>query len=91
METEGLQVGHFIRRGVTLLRWDLTNNNLQCPDHNSLHEYDPEPYRDAMVACYGHTVVKQLEREADSSRDLSYVEMLAIRDHLRAELKGLKG
>lgn len=83
-ETEGLHVGHYIKRGVLALRWDLRNCNAQCDPCNEAHNTDPEPYRDVMCFRYGAAVTMDIDVLGDQNPRLTYVELVAIRDGLRA-------
>ena len=88
--TEGLQVGHYIKREILSLRWDLRNCNAQCPFHNKAHNENPKSYRDSMFLKYGIGVTFQIELTAKENPRLEYVDLLAARDGLRSELARLK-
>lgn len=83
-ETEGLHVGHYIKRGVLALRWDLRNCNGQCDPCNEAHNTKFEPYQNAMILKYGIGITWKIEELAQQNPRLTYVELLAIRDGLRA-------
>lgn len=68
-KTENLQCGHYISRAFFPTRWDLRNCNAQCAGCNIKHEYDPEPYRAAIVGKYG----------ASAPSDLSALSHQALR------------
>lgn len=89
-ETRGLQVSHFVKRGVLALRWNLVNCNLQCVGDNARHNTEPEPYRYSMVLFYGAKRVAELERIGKENPRVEYPQLLKIRDGLRAELMRLK-
>jgi len=88
--TEGLQVGHYIKREVLSLRWDLRNCNGQCSFHNKAHNENSKSYRDSMFLKYGIGVTFQIELMAKENPRLEYVDLLAIRVGLRNELARLK-
>lgn len=83
-ETEGLHVGHYIKRGVLALRWDLRNCNAQCDLHNEAHNIDPESYRDVMCFRYGAATTMDIDVLGEQNPRLTYVELVAIRDGLKA-------
>ena len=56
-----LSNGHYIRRGIEALRWDLTNCNCQCMLCNNIHEYNPDPYREWMANHYGEEILEELD------------------------------
>lgn len=86
----GLEVGHFIKRGVLSLRWDLRNCHRQCPDCNVAHNTNRQPYREAMLFIYGKSTVLGIEQQAERNPGLQYIDLLAIRDNLREELRKYK-
>jgi hypothetical protein len=88
-ETEGLHVGHYIKRGVLALRWDLRNCHAQCDFHNELHNTTPRLYQHAMILRYGIGATWKIEEKGERNPRLSYVEILAIRDGLRQALADL--
>lgn len=85
-QTENLHVGHYIKRGVLALRWDTRNCNAQCDFHNEAHNTDPKPYQSAMILKYGIGVTWQIEGLAKDNPRVTYVELLQIRNRLRAEV-----
>lgn len=88
-----LHPGHYIRRGILSVRWNLNNVFLQCNPCNSRHEEDQDPYRLALVRHFrlnAVAVLSELETMATANPILSYVELLAIRDQLRSVLEGVK-
>lgn len=84
-ETKGLHVGHYIKRGVLALRWDLRNCNAQCDPHNEAHNLNPKPYQEAMILKYGIGITWQIEDNGKESPRLEYSDMLSTRDGLRRE------
>lgn len=88
--TQGLQNGHYIRRGVWRWRWDLENCNAQCSVCNARHEEDEEPYRRAMVARYGLETVEGLEAPIHGDGKVAYGEMLVLCDRLKHHLRRMQ-
>jgi len=88
--TSDLQVGHLFRRGIERLRWSLENNHLQCSFCNSRHEYEPDHYHDEFKRQYGLRAWKELEAKTWERGKLTYLELIAIRDHLRSVRDGLR-
>jgi hypothetical protein len=86
----GLHPGHYISRKVLALRWLLDQVWLQCDFHNAAHNEDPKPYRRALVVKVGLDRVREIEAIGKKNPELAYVDLLAIRDELRAELKRWK-
>jgi hypothetical protein len=58
----GLQVGHYISRGVYALRWDLINCNAQCSYCNGRHRFDHLPYTTALICKYGEDSILEFDR-----------------------------
>jgi hypothetical protein len=50
---KGCQVGHFIKRKYTQVRWDERNVECQCAPDNWLHNENPIPYTSAIITQYG--------------------------------------
>lgn len=86
---EGLQVGHFIRRGIEAVRWDLENCNAQCERCNSRHEERPYIYEDEFLRRFGGVKLGKLLIRADYRGKLTYMELSDIRDDLRKTLLSL--
>lgn len=80
---EYLQCGHYFSRVFYNTRWDFRNCNAQCAKCNRSHEYDPEPYRAAMVELYGEQVLQELSSLAHSGRKLSFQDL----EEIEAEIK----
>lgn len=83
---EGLQVGHLFRRGIERTRWNLLNNNAQCPSCNSIHETNPEIYVGCFVQRFGEDAYTNLREESQRRGRLTYVELLSLRDSLRRQV-----
>ncbi len=88
--TEGLQVGHFFKRGKHRVRWDLLNVHRQCPPCNKRHNEEPEHYLEAFLMKHGEQAYAEL-RKRNNGPPWSYMQMLSIRDGLRNEFTKLKG
>lgn len=84
-ETENLHVGHYIKRGVLALRWDLRNCNAQCDFHNGQHNTNPKPYRNAMILRYGIGATWKVEELGQHNPRMVYTDLLDIRNGLRRE------
>lgn len=84
-----LEVGHYYRRGIEPLRWNLVNCNRQCQQCNRLHEEEPIHYEVAMDGRYGRPALDVLEVASHSSHKFTYIELLGIRDDLRKDLAEL--
>lgn len=64
----GIQVGHFISRRCTFLRWELKNLFPQCSSHNMIHNQNPAPFTLAIIKEYGISRIEYLEKVARESR-----------------------
>lgn len=60
----GIQVGHYISRGRTVLRWDLRNLFPQCSGCNIIHNTNPAPFTLAIIDEYGVDRICLLEKMA---------------------------
>jgi hypothetical protein len=85
--TENLQCGHFISRVFVNTRWDLRNCNAQCASCNVMHELNPVPYYEFMLAYYGKIVIVDLNQEAHSGKKLNRGERAAIEALLKQSLE----
>lgn len=54
-----LSNGHYVRRGVEALRWNLLNCNCQCIACNSMHEVNERPYKEWMIDNYGEEILEE--------------------------------
>ena len=61
--TGGLTCSHFVKRGKSLLTWDLQNCNCQCATCNGKHNRWPEAYTAYMLDHYGPDVLGRLVRD----------------------------
>lgn len=84
--TGNLQVGHLFRRGLESVRWNLLNCNAQCPLCNSEHETEPQYYIRVFIQRHGEKAYLALYDQSRSKHKFTYIELLEIRDGLRAEL-----
>lgn len=89
-QSKDLHVSHYIKRGILALRWRLDNCHLMCDSHNEQHNYNTKLYRQAMNLWYGIEKAEELERIGKENPRLEYVDLLTIRDGLRAELARMK-
>lgn len=86
----GLCVGHLFRRGIESLRWDLLNCAAQCYPCNSVHEEEPEHYIAAFITKHGADEYVKLCEQSRSKHKCTYLELIEIRDRLRAELQRIE-
>ena len=57
----GLQVGHYVSRESTILRWDLRNVHPQCSGCNAKHKFTSQyPYDRFMIDTYGEGIKEEL-------------------------------
>lgn len=90
-QTAGLQVGHLIKRGVEIVRWDLENCNAQCPPCNRRHNEKPHFYENKFILRFGGVALGKLIVRAGYRGKLTYTELSEIRDRLRLTLEQLTG
>lgn len=60
----GIQVGHYIARGCTALRWDMLNVFPQCSGCNIYHNTNPAPFTLAIIKEHGSKRIEYLEKTA---------------------------
>lgn len=60
----GIQVGHYISRTRTILRWDLLNLFPQCSGCNISHNNNPAPFTLAIIKEHGQKRIEYLEKTA---------------------------
>lgn len=60
----GIQVGHYISRTRTALRWDLLNLFPQCSGCNISHNNNPAPFTLAIIKEHGQKRIEYLEKTA---------------------------
>lgn len=60
----GIQVGHYISRTRTVLRWDLLNLFPQCSGCNISHNNNPAPFTLAIIKEHGSKRIEYLEKTA---------------------------
>jgi len=63
----GIQVGHYISRGRTALRWDLRNLRPQCSGCNIVHNVNPAPFTIALVNELGIKHIHLLDDMAENA------------------------
>lgn len=81
-----LEAGHFWHRAMPPTEFDLLNLNTLCRDCNGRHESDPEPYRNFILNKLGQKVYDQLEWRAHSNLKVGYIDLLNLREEMRALL-----
>lgn len=57
----GIQVGHYISRGRTALRWNLDNLRTNCSACNIRHNQNPAPFTLVLIEEMGLNHIKKLE------------------------------
>lgn len=85
-----LQAGHYWHRDMPPTEFDLLNLNTLCKKCNDRHEYDPQPYRDYMLLTLGERGYADLADKAHSQTKIGYVELVELREQMRAILRELK-
>jgi hypothetical protein len=63
----GCQVGHYIKRKYTQLRWDLKNIEPQSASSNVNHNDNPIPFTKALIKAYGQERIDYLEEKLKES------------------------
>lgn len=84
----GCQVGHFIKRKYTQLRWDFLNLEPQCAPDNQLHNENPIPYTLAMIKAYGQKRLDYLNKK-QKEKPPTTLEKREILKSLEKELEKL--
>lgn len=67
----GIQVGHFIHRQTTILRWNFLNLWPQCSGCNIVHNTNPVPFTLAIEAKYGVSrliLLDKMQREGKGKK-----------------------
>jgi 5-methylcytosine-specific restriction endonuclease McrA len=84
----GIQVGHYISRKRTVVRWDLDNLLPQCSHCNITHNQNPAPFTSAIIREYGIERIESLERKAKDGNGKKIVNsqkrewLKSLQDHL---------
>ena len=60
---QGCQVGHFIKRKYTQIRWDFKNLEPQSAGSNHLHNENSIPYTKAIIKAYGMERLNYLNKK----------------------------
>lgn len=83
MEVKFLEVGHFVKRQYTALRWDLRNTHFQCIRCN--HELDGNVivYADKLDQRYGMGTAEGLIQESKKPFKLDRITMNEIIESLK--------
>jgi len=87
----GLQVGHYISRTCTPLRWELRNVAPQCSPCNWKHENNPAAYTLYMLEKYGQSVIEEFNTIYKDKRayKLSLIDLQVKLDQLTEYYNGL--
>lgn len=88
--TNRLQCGHFLRRGLYGVRWDLRNVHVQCEFCNNEHESNTDKYHWFMVDTYGGEVLDELYSKAGQHTKFSREELVQIYKELWNEFSRYK-
>ena len=67
MFRRGVQVGHYISRTRTILRWNLRNLFPQCSSCNIIHNTNPAPFTIAIINMWGAKEIGFLNELAKSA------------------------
>jgi hypothetical protein len=90
----GIQVGHYIARGRTVLRWHTDNVFPQCSSCNIVHNTNPAPFTMAIIKKCGVERIDTLkliaelavgERVTDTQKRLWLVELEDILNLLKVD------
>lgn len=85
-----MQLGHFIKRGETLLRWDSRNARVQCPNCNCLLHGNMDVYTERLDKEHPG-LPDQLKEESRDVNKFSREEMKQLLIDLRYKLKLVEG
>lgn len=67
---DGLQVIHYVRRDVFVLRWDFKNCEMGCSSCNRTHNQNPSPHTRAIIRNYGEERLNELYEITKSSKQV---------------------
>ena len=88
---DGLQVIHYVKRDVYVLRWDFRNCEMGCSQCNRSHNQNPAPHTLAIIKNYGEERVRELEITTQLSRQvgksMTRLQKLEKLEELEAILK----
>lgn len=76
--SQGLTNGHYYRRGIQSLRWDLRNCNAQCSKCNSIHEEDEKAYTAFMIGRYGESILDELQEKRREHSRYTRIDLVNI-------------
>lgn len=79
--------GHLIHRSCKIIRWDLTNNNCQCSTCNSLHETNPQPYKEWWINRHGKDAYNKLVALSWQTKNWKIPELIEKKLELEAMLQ----
>ena len=91
----GIQVGHYVSRKRTILRWDLKNVFPQSSSSNKTHNQDPTPFTLAILKKYGQKRLDYFKERIDYSKEHKMTTgekrqlLLDLKEHLK-ELQSSK-
>ena len=82
--------GHYVTRKVLALRWSTVNVHAQCNVCNEEHNTNRGRYQARIIRHYDKDALDLLDRIGKENPLIDYVQLLEIRDGLRAELAARK-
>jgi hypothetical protein len=81
-----LTCSHFVKRGKSIIRWDLENCNCQCGGCNLSHNSYQGAYRRYIIDHYGSATLERLHgAEAIEKYQWPVIDLRDLRDSLEAE------
>lgn len=88
--SDTLQVGHFVRRGETGLRWSEKNNHMICMDCNGPEAENLERYAVAIDKKYGPGTAEKLRLEGKFAKKWFLFEIKEMLEYYRKKNKERK-
>jgi hypothetical protein len=70
--------GHYVRRGVEVLRWNLVNCNCQCIHCNIEHESNEARYTAWMIENYGKDILDFLHQKRVEHTKFTRLDLVDI-------------
>ena len=86
---EDVDAGHYISRGVKVLRFDERNVHPQCRRCNRYGEGVKDEYALALIRLYGPDILEVLNKEKQSFKIYTDLELKEMRKEYRKLLKEL--
>lgn len=79
--------GHFVKRSVSLLRYDEENVNAQCPQCNVYKYGEQFAYSKAIDAKYGDGTADKLHAQRFTTHKFTTMELQSIIDEAKEQVK----